>query len=146
MKTLNQHSEEKDLTKIETPYLVLYFYPKDMTPGCTTEAIEFSQHKSEFEKLGATIFGVSKDSPARHKKFIDKEGITFDLLSDEKSDLCENFNVWVEKSMYGKKYMGIDRSTFLLGKNMKILHEWRKVSVKGHVEDVLKKLKEISAC
>ncbi len=133
-----------DLTKASKTYLVLYFYPKDMTPGCTTEAKEFSKHLDSFNKVGARIIGVSKDSPARHKKFIEKEEISFTLLSDEAGELCNHFGTWVEKSMYGKKYMGIDRATFILDKDLTICHEWRKVKVAGHVEDVLNTLKKIA--
>ena len=114
---------------------IIYFYPKDDTPGCTKEAIEFSNYFEKFKKLGVKIIGVSKDSIEKHKKFKNKYNIKFDLASDD-GTLCNLFNVWVEKSMYGKKYMGIQRSTFVIDKNLKIISVWRNVKVKGHVEEV----------
>ena len=114
---------------------IVYFYPKDDTPGCTTEAIEFSNYFEKLKKLGVKIIGVSKDSIEKHKKFRNKYNIKFDLASDD-GTLCNLFNVWVEKSMYGKKYMGIERSTFVIDKDLKIISIWRKVKVKGHVEEV----------
>lgn len=122
-------SDLKDNTSI------VYFYPKDDTPGCTTEAIEFSNYFEKLKKLGVKIIGVSKDSIEKHKKFKNKYNIKFDLASDD-GTLCNLFNVWVEKSMYGKKYMGIERSTFVIDKDLKIISIWRKVKVKGHVEEV----------
>lgn len=122
-------SDLKDNTSI------VYFYPKDDTPGCTTEAIEFSNYFEKLKKLGVKIIGVSKDSIEKHKKFRNKYNIKFDLASDD-GTLCNLFNVWVEKSMYGKKYMGIERSTFVIDKDLKIISIWRKVKVKGHVEEV----------
>jgi peroxiredoxin Q/BCP len=117
--------------------VVLYFYPKDDTSGCTKEAIGFSEHKAAFEKAGAVVVGVSKDSVASHDKFVKKHGLAIDLGSDETGAVCEAYGVWVEKSMYGKKYMGIERATFLIDAKGKIARIWRKVSVTGHVEDVL---------
>tara|TARA_X000000950_G_scaffold227205_1_gene274273 strand:- start:253 stop:711 length:459 start_codon:yes stop_codon:yes gene_type:complete len=114
---------------------IIYFYPKDDTPGCTKEAIEFSDYFEKLKKLGVKIIGVSKDSIEKHKKFKDKYNIKFDLASDD-GTLCDLFNVWVEKSMYGKKYMGIERSTFVIDKDLKIISVWRNVKVKGHVEEV----------
>ena len=114
---------------------VIYFYPKDDTPGCTKEAIEFSDYFEKLKKLGVKIIGVSKDSIEKHKKFKNKYNIKFDLASDD-GTLCDLFNVWVEKSMYGKKYMGIERSTFVIDKDLKIISIWRNVKVKGHVEEV----------
>lgn len=122
-------SDLKDNTSI------VYFYPKDDTPGCTTEAIEFSNYFEKLKRLGVKIIGVSKDSIEKHKKFKNKYNIKFDLASDD-GTLCNLFNVWVEKSMYGKKYMGIERSTFVIDKDLKIISVWRKVKVKGHVEEV----------
>lgn len=122
-------------------YLILYFYPKDDTPGCTKEAIGFSEVKSELDKLGAKVVGVSKDTPAKHDKFIIKHDLKVTLGSDEDGKMLENYGVWVEKSMYGKTYMGIQRATFLIGPDQTILHVWPKVRVKGHVEDVLETLK-----
>lgn len=126
-------------------YLVLYFYPKDDTPGCTTEAIDFSAKKDEFDKFGADILGVSKDTAAKHDKFIDKHGLTIDLLSDEAGLSLEAYGVWVEKNMYGRRYMGIERATYLIGPDGSILHIWRKVRVKTHVEAVLDVLMSLNA-
>jgi peroxiredoxin Q/BCP len=117
--------------------VVLYFYPKDDTSGCTKEAVGFSEHAAAFEAAGAVVIGVSKDSVASHDKFRDKHGLGVILLSDEGGDVCERYGVWAEKSMYGKKYMGIERSTFLIGGDGRILRAWRKVKVPGHVEAVL---------
>ena len=117
--------------------VVLYFYPKDDTPGCTKEAIAFTEHRAAFEEAGATIFGLSKDTVAKHDKFIAKHNLGIPLLSDEDGKVVEAYGSWIEKSMYGKKYMGIDRSTFLIDKNGVLRQAWRKVKVKGHVEDVL---------
>ena len=114
---------------------IIYFYPKDDTPGCTKEAIEFSNYFEKLKKLGVKIIGVSKDSIEKHKKFKNKYNLKFDLASDD-GTLCNLFNVWVEKSMYGKKYMGIERSTFVIDKQLKIINIWRNVKVKGHVEEV----------
>lgn len=116
--------------------VLIYFYPKDDTPGCTKEAIEFSSFKKEFDKLDVNLIGVSKDNIQKHKKFIEKNNINFPLASDINGSICDAFGVWIEKSMYGKKYMGIERSTFLFDKNLCLLNSWRNVKVKGHVEDV----------
>lgn len=123
-------------------YLILYFYPKDDTPGCTKEAIGFSELKSDFQKLGAGILGVSKDTAAKHDKFIAKHELKVSLGSDEDGEMIERYGVWVEKNMYGKKYMGIERATYLIGPDSKILEIWRKVRVKDHVEAVLTALKK----
>ena len=117
--------------------VVLYFYPKDDTPGCTKEAIGFSEQLEAFEAAGAVVIGVSKDTAAKHDKFVAKHGLTVALASDEDGSICENYGVWVEKSMYGKTYMGIERSTFLIDGTGKVLQEWRKVRVPGHVDAVL---------
>lgn len=117
--------------------LVLYFYPRDMTPGCTTESIEFSEKRSKFKRAGAEILGVSKDSVARHDKFAEKHDLKIPLASDEKTDVIERYGSWVEKNMYGKKRIGIERSTFLIDQKGKIRRVWRKVKVKGHVDEVL---------
>ena len=118
-------------------HLVLYFYPKDDTPGCTTEAVGFSQALPNFTAVGARILGVSKDSPARHDKFKAKHGLGFTLASDETGAMIEAYGAWVEKSLYGRKYMGIDRSTFLIDPFGTVRAVWRKVRVPGHVEAVL---------
>lgn len=117
--------------------LVLYFYPKDDTPGCTTEAQGFTALADDFAKAGATIIGVSKDTPAKHQKFIDKYGLKIRLASDIDGSVCEAFGTWIEKSLYGRNYMGIDRATFLIDKGGSIARIWRKVKVKGHAEEVL---------
>lgn len=116
---------------------VLYFYPKDDTSGCTREAQGFSDHIEAFKKAGAAVLGVSKDSPAKHRKFIDKYALAVPLASDEPGTVIEAFGAWIEKSLYGRKYMGIDRSTFLFGVDGKLVRAWRKVKVPGHVEQVL---------
>lgn len=121
--------------------IVLYFYPKDDTPGCTKESIEFSQLKKEFELNDTAILGVSKDSIKKHQKFIKKHDLTIKLLVDEDGSLCENYSVWKLKKFMGREYMGIERSTFLIDKNRIIKNIWRKVSVKGHVEEVFEAVK-----
>ena len=121
---------------------VIYFYPKDDTPGCTKEAINFSEKIDEFSNLNTQIFGVSRDSFEKHEKFKKKYDLKVNLISDE-GEITEYFGVWVEKSMYGKKYMGIERSTFVIDEQLKILKIWRKVKVSGHVEEVLDFVKNI---
>ena len=123
------------LSDIDGP-VVLYFYPKDDTPGCTKEAIGFTQDLGAFAASGATILGVSKDTVAKHEKFVAKHGLKIALLSDEVGDVCERYRVWVSKQMYGKTFMGIERATFLINDG-KIARIWRKVKVPGHVEEVL---------
>ena len=117
--------------------LVLYFYPKDMTSGCTKESIAFAEASTDFERAGATIVGVSKDSVARHDKFKAKHDLPFALISDTEGTLCEAYGVWVEKKLYGRAYMGIERATFLIDEKGVIRETWRKVKVNGHVEAVL---------
>ncbi len=117
--------------------LVVYFYPKDDTPGCTKEALEFSELQKEFIKLNTNIIGISKDTVEKHKKFISKHELKIKLVSDENLEICKSFDVWIEKSMYGRKYMGIERSTFLFDENLVLLNAWRKVKVKGHAKEVL---------
>lgn len=121
--------------------VVLYFYPKDDTPGCTKEAIGFSEKIDEFEAAGAVVIGVSKDTVAKHGKFRTKHGLKVILASDADSDVTERYGAWQEKQMYGKTYMGIDRSTFLIGPDGKLKAVWRKVKVPGHVDEVLAALK-----
>ncbi|MGB7405261.1 MAG: thioredoxin-dependent thiol peroxidase [Pacificimonas sp.] len=123
--------------------LVLYFYPKDDTPGCTTQAIDFTDRVDEFAKADTAILGVSKDSVAKHAKFRDKHSLGIDLGSDPDGDVIEAYGSWVEKAMYGRKYMGIDRSTFLIDADGKLANVWRKVRVKGHVETVLEAAKDL---
>jgi peroxiredoxin Q/BCP len=120
--------------------LVLYFYPKDDTSGCTTEAKQFRDAIAEFEKTGAAILGVSKDSVVSHAKFRAKHELPFPLASDEDGALCELFGVWKQKSMYGRTYMGIERSTFLIDGNGVLAAEWRKVKVTGHAAEILKRI------
>lgn len=123
-------------------YVVLYFYPRDDTPGCTKEAKDFTELKPEFDKLNTIIVGVSTDTLEAHNKFIFKHNLNLELLSDTNKTLCEFFDVWVEKNMYGKKYMGIERSTFLINPSGDILHEWRKVKVAGHAKILLESIKK----
>lgn len=122
---------------------VLYLYPKDMTSGCTLEAQDFRNLKPQFDVLGVRIFGLSKDSLNSHEKFCEKESLNFPLLSDESVDLVEKLGSWKEKSMYGKKYFGIDRSTFVIRDGI-IIKEWRSVKTKGHVQEVLEYIKNLS--
>jgi peroxiredoxin len=123
--------------------LVVYFYPKDNTPGCTLEGQEFTALYKELAKAGADIVGVSKDSVKAHDNFCAKFGFPYSLLSDKEGTLCEAFGTWIEKSMYGRKYMGIDRSTFLFDAKGVLKKEWRKVSVKGHAAAVLEAVKAL---
>ncbi|MBT5406188.1 MAG: peroxiredoxin [Gammaproteobacteria bacterium] len=123
--------------------LVLYFYPKDMTPGCTTESIEFNDSLAKIKRMGWNVVGVSRDTIKKHMKFIEKYSFKFPLISDEDEKFCNMFDVIKEKSLYGRKYMGIDRSTFLINKDMKVLYAWRNVKVNGHVEEVINKIKEL---
>lgn len=125
--------------------LLLYFYPKDDTAGCTREAQEFSAEKAEFDALGVQLLGVSRDTAAKHRKFIGKYDLTVPLATDPDGKVLEAFGSWVEKSLYGRKYMGIDRSTFLFGADGKLAHVWRKVRVPGHVEAVLAAAKDLVA-
>lgn len=122
--------------------LVLYFYPKDDTSGCTKEALAFTELKPQFEKAGAAILGVSKDPVAKHRKFKEKHGLDIALASDENGEMVEKYGVWVEKSMYGRKYMGIERATFLIDEGGVIREIWRKVRVPGHAEAVLAALRD----
>ncbi len=123
--------------------LVVYFYPKDMTSGCTTESIAFSELHAAFRKAGAEVVGVSPDSLASHEKFKTKHSFPFELLADEDKTLCQRFAVWKEKSMYGKKYMGVERSTFLIDADGVLRQEWRKVKVDGHAALVLAAVKAL---
>jgi len=117
--------------------VVLYFYPRDDTPGCTKEAIGFSQHLDAFAAAGAKVFGISRDTLAKHEKFTAKHDLTVPLLTDADGTMCEAYGVWVEKNMYGKKSMGIERATYLIDADGRIAQIWRKVKVPGHVEEVL---------
>ena len=133
---------ELELSSLKGGKVVLYFYPKDSTPGCTTEAQGFRDNIKAFEKAGATIIGVSKDSVKRHDNFKAKHDLPFALVADTEGEACEAFGVWVEKMNYGRKYMGIERSTFLIDEKGKVSQVWRKVRVKGHAEAVLEAVLE----
>lgn len=117
--------------------LVLYFYPRDDTSGCTSEAIDFSRLKPAFEQAGAVVIGVSPDSAGKHAKFKAKHALTVELVPDEEREIIEAYGVWVEKSLYGRRYMGVERATFLIGRDGRLAGIWRKVKVKGHAEAVL---------
>lgn len=119
---------------------LIYFYPKDDTPGCTKEAIQFNEYYEKFKDIDVEIYGVSKDDSSKHEKFKDKYNLKFDLITDDGTN-CKEFGVWVEKSMYGKKYMGIERSTFFVDENLIVKKIWRKVKVPGHVEEVFNFIK-----
>jgi peroxiredoxin Q/BCP len=131
-----------EINKSLKQYLVIYFYPRDNTPGCTSEAKDFSKLYKEFKKLNCDIFGISKDSVDSHKKFISKFKIPFQLLSDEKIIALKKYGAWGEKSMYGKKFMGIKRTTVLINPKGKIIKIWNKVKVKDHAKEVLSFLKK----
>jgi peroxiredoxin Q/BCP len=125
------------LSKELSGAVVLYFYPRDDTPGCTREAVDFTSLAAEFAAAGAKVFGISKDTVAKHGKFRDKHDLGIPLLSDAESDVCERYGTWVEKSMYGKTSLGIERATFLIDKTGTVRNVWRKVKVPGHAEEVL---------
>jgi thioredoxin-dependent peroxiredoxin len=130
------------LADLKGPF-VLYFYPKADTPGCTNEAKDFTALAADFAKIGCGVYGMSKDKPAKLTKFAAKYDLSVTLLSDETSDACEQMGTWVEKSMYGKSYMGIERATFLVGKDGKVAAVWRKVKVAGHAAAVLESAKKL---
>jgi thioredoxin-dependent peroxiredoxin len=134
--------ETVKLSDFRGKHVVLYFYPKDMTPGCTTEACDFRDQHESFEELDAVIIGVSPDPVSRHEKFIEKHGLPFLLLSDEENKAAETYGVWKLKKNFGKEYMGIERSTFIIDKQGNLVKEFRKVKVKGHVEEALSYIKE----
>lgn len=126
------------------PYnVVLFFYPRDNTSACTKEAVSFTEKLSEFDALNTKVIGISKDSVKSHDKFVAKQGLKVALLSDDNNNVCEKFKVWKEKSMYGKTYFGIERSTFLIDGAGNVIKEWRKVKVPGHVDAVLEAVKEL---
>ncbi len=137
----NQDGEEICLRDLAGSWVVLYFYPKDNTPGCTTEALDFTAHLDQFQALGATVLGVSPDSVRRHRNFVDKKDLKVTLLSDEEKMVCQAYGVWQLKKNYGREYMGVVRSTFLIDPEGIIRAKWEKVKVKGHVEEVLATLK-----
>lgn len=138
----NEQGEDVSLSDYRGKYVVLYFYPKDATPGCTTEACDFRDAYEDFSALNAVILGVSPDDEKKHTKFIDKHGLPFSLLVDSEHTVAEQYGVWVLKKMYGREYMGIERSTFLIDEEGKVIGEWRKVKVKGHIADVLSTLQQ----
>ncbi|MFM7278955.1 MAG: thioredoxin-dependent thiol peroxidase [Microcystis aeruginosa] len=141
--TPNQRSEISKLADFAGQWLVLYFYPKDNTPGCTTEAIDFTALSPQFQQLNAVILGVSPDSEKSHCRFIEKHNLTIQLLSDTEHQLAEIYQVWGLKKFMGKEYMGIKRSTFLIDPQGNIAYIWSNVKVKAHAEAVLKKLEEL---
>lgn len=131
------------LSALRPSKVVLYFYPRDDTSGCTLEAQGFTESRDAFEKAGATVVGVSKDSVAKHDKFVAKHDLSVALVSDAESDVCERYGVWTEKQMYGKTHMGIERATFLIDEDGRIARVWRKVKVPGHVEEVLEAVRAL---
>ena len=139
----NQDDEEICLRDIVGGWIVLYFYPKDNTPGCTTEACEFTVQMPDFSALGATILGVSPDSPKKHRNFIEKKDLKITLIADEEKELCQSYGVWQLKKFMGREYMGVVRSTFIINPNGEIAAIWEKVRVKGHVDAVKQKLTEL---
>ncbi|RUM44690.1 MAG: thioredoxin-dependent thiol peroxidase [Hydrogenimonas sp.] len=139
----NQDEVEICLRDLKGKWIVLYFYPKDLTPGCTTEACEFTEAMPDFEELDAVILGVSPDSPEKHRKFIEKKDLKITLLSDENKEVLKAYGAWGLKKMYGKEYEGVIRSTFIIDPEGNIAAVWPKVRVKGHVEAVKQKLEEL---
>jgi peroxiredoxin Q/BCP len=135
--------ETVTLSDLKPKAVVLYFYPKDDTPGCTKEAIAFTALRDEFAASGAVVFGISKDPVKKHDKFVAKYDLSIPLLSDEDSDVCERYGTWVEKNMYGKKYMGIERTTALIDGAGNLAEIWRKVKVPGHAEAVLEAVRAL---
>ena len=133
-----------NLADLRPAKVVLFFYPRDNTSSCTIEAKTFTSFLSQFEALNTRVIGISKDTIKSHDKFVSKHNLKVPLLSDENNNVCESFNVWKEKSMYGKTYFGIERSTFLIDSDGYVVREWRKIKVSGHVEAVLAALKELS--
>ncbi|WP_033826414.1 thioredoxin-dependent thiol peroxidase [Bacillus andreraoultii] len=139
---LASNGEKVKLSDFRGKHVVLYFYPKDMTPGCTTEACTFRDYHDDFTNLNAVILGVSADPLEKHQKFIDKHGLPFLLLVDDEHKLCEQFGVWKEKNVFGKIGFGIERSTFIIDEEGTLVKEWRKVKVQGHVEEALQYIKD----
>ena len=139
----NETGDIIDIKDFRPNMVVLFFYPRDNTSGCTREAKDFTENIEFFNNLNINVFGISKDSIASHEKFIKKQNLTIPLLSDEAGSVCEDFGVWKEKSMYGKIYMGIERSTFIIDGSGSVTHEWRKVKVANHVAEVLETVKKL---
>jgi len=139
----NQDETEICLRDLSGKWIILYFYPKDNTPGCTTEACEFTQALPDFEGLDAVILGVSPDSPKKHRNFIEKKDLQITLLADEDKEMLKDYGVWQLKKLYGREYMGVVRTTYIISPDGDIVYGWTKVKVKGHVEAVKEKLKEL---
>ncbi|MBL7021951.1 thioredoxin-dependent thiol peroxidase [Patescibacteria group bacterium] len=139
-KLKDQNNKIVSLSDFKGKYVLLYFYPKDMTPGCTIEAKCFRDKNNEFKKLGVYVLGVSIDSIESHQKFTERHGLNFPLLSDEEKEVVKKYGVWKDKTMFGKKYMGIQRDSFLIDKKGKVLKHYIKVSPSKHVEEVIKDL------
>lgn len=139
----NETGDIIDIKDFRPNMVVLFFYPRDNTSGCTREAKDFNENIELFNNLNINVFGISKDSITSHEKFIKKQNLTIPLLSDEAGSVCEDFGVWKEKSMYGKIYMGIERSTFIIDGSGSVTHEWRKVKVANHVAEVLETVKKL---
>ena len=139
----NETGDIVDIKDFRPNMVVLFFYPRDNTSGCTREAKDFTENIEFFNDLNINVFGISKDSITSHEKFIKKQNLKMPLLSDEAGSVCEDFGVWKEKSMYGKIYMGIERSTFVIDGSGSVTHEWRKVKVANHVEEVLEAIKKL---
>ena len=139
----NETGDIIDIKDFRPNMVVLFFYPRDNTSGCTREAKDFTENTELFNNLNINVFGISKDSITSHEKFIKKQNLTIPLLSDETGSVCEDFGVWKEKSMYGKIYMGIERSTFIIDGSGSVTHEWRKVKVANHVTEVLETVKKL---
>ena len=137
----NENGKNVSLEDYRDKNVILYFYPKDLTPGCTTEACDFRDHFEDFSDLNAVILGVSLDDASKHTKFIEKHGLPFSLLVDADHEVAEKYGVWTLKKNFGKEYMGIERTTFLINEQGIVEKEWRKVRVKNHIEDVLNYLK-----
>lgn len=142
---LNQDGEKTSLKDFKGSWVVFYFYPKDLTPGCTTEAIDFTGLKSEFDQEGATILGVSPDSPERHCRFIEKKELGITLLADEDHSIIEKYGAWQLKKFMGREYMGVVRTTWLINPEGKVAAVWSPVKVKNHAQIVLDKLRELKA-
>ncbi|HEY4622208.1 thioredoxin-dependent thiol peroxidase [Solibacillus sp. FSL R7-0668] len=137
----NENGEQVSLQDYQGKNVILYFYPKDLTPGCTTQACDFRDRYEDFSDVNAVILGVSLDDAAKHTKFIEKHGLPFSLLVDANHEVSQAYGVWTLKKNFGKEYMGIERSTFLINEQGIVEKEWRKVRVKNHIEDVLNYLK-----
>ena len=141
--SLDQDSNPISLSGFKGKKIALYFYPKDNTPGCTIESCGFRDAHEDFKKLGVTVIGVSRDSAKKHQNFIAKHSLPFPLIADVDSALCDAFGVIKEKSMFGKKYKGVERSTFLINEEGRIVRSWPKVKIAGHVEEVLEAAKSL---